>query len=108
LQPPVRSEPNAGRLQAAPTHDFVGQALDPYCFASALKTLQVSCESMQPRNYIFWYYPSNFQKVRQHLFAILGQDALGMELHAKDWQRLVAQPHQFALGGVGSGFEYGG
>jgi len=36
LQPPVRSEPNAGRLQAAPTHDFVGQALDAYFFESPL------------------------------------------------------------------------
>jgi len=36
LQPPVRSEPNAGRLQAAPTNDFVWQALDTYFFESAL------------------------------------------------------------------------
>jgi len=35
LQPPRVWLAENGRLQAAPTHDFVWQALDPYFFASA-------------------------------------------------------------------------
>ena len=37
--------------------------------------------------------------------AAFGQDALGMELHAPDWERLVAEAHDFALVGFGGDFE---
>jgi len=50
LQPPIRSEPNAGRLQAAPTHDFVWQALDTYFFESALSQDAHYCRSRLQRD----------------------------------------------------------
>src|SRR5688572_29914372 len=46
----------------------------------------------------------DLEEVLQDLVTVLGGDALGMELHAVDGQRLVAQAHD-DLAGLGSDFE---
>ena len=38
---------------------------------------------------------SPLQKIPQHIMPMLGQDRLGMELHAFDIQRLVPHAHDF-------------
>ena len=47
------------------------------------------------------------QEVLQHRVAMLGEDGLGMELHALDGQRLVAHAHDLAIGRPGRDLEFG-
>src|SRR5438309_9030993 len=47
------------------------------------------------------------QKIRQQLVAMLGQDGLGMELHAGEWMLPVPQSHDRAILGPGGDLEVG-
>ena len=51
--------------------------------------------------------PLHLQKVLQHLFSVLGQNRLGVELYAVDGQFAVGEAHDFAFGGFGGDFEAG-
>ena len=41
-----------------------------------------------------------FEEIGEQSVAVLRGDALGMELHAVNWQRLVLQAHDEAIGGL--------
>jgi hypothetical protein len=47
--------------------------------------------------------PLHLQKVLKHLFSVLGQNRLGVELDAVDGQFAVGETHDFAFGGFASG-----
>jgi hypothetical protein len=48
------------------------------------------------------------QEVLQHRVAVLGEDGLGVELHAFDGQFLVAHAHDLAVVGPGRDLQVGG
>jgi hypothetical protein len=50
--------------------------------------------------------PGLLQEVAQHRVAVLGEDALGVELHALDRQLLVAHAHDLAVLGPGSDLQH--
>src|SRR5215475_13192668 len=51
-------------------------------------------------------FAGDLEEVLQDLVAVFRGDALGMELHAVDWQRLVTQAHD-DVAGLGRDFELG-
>src|SRR5436853_567531 len=46
-----------------------------------------------------------FEEILQDLAAVLRQDALGMKLHAPDWQLLMAHAHDLTLVRLGGNLE---
>ena len=50
----------------------------------------------------------DFEKILEQVFAVFGENGLGVELHAVGGMLFVFESHHFAFVGLGDDFEFGG